>query len=150
MVAISSGSSGQTPGWCPVCGADVCIPESNEPRFDAPCSGCGSSLFFDSGVFLYAKSEDVKSKVQWLATESIPLMPESVARENVALPLWGTATRLAIGMVDYDQEVSEKIRFIMNRDVQVVLMSKEGFDKLFDEFLLLLKKQYEDGETDVT
>jgi type IV pilus assembly protein PilB len=56
----------------------------------------------------------------------IELVPESVARENVVLPLAQDDGRLRIIMSDpTDYETQQKLQFILNKDIQPVLAPRE-------------------------
>ena len=60
-----------------------------------------------------------------IADNVIELMPESVARENVVLPISESDGRLKILMCDpSDVDTTEKLRFILNRDVTPALAPK--------------------------
>ncbi|MGI9471637.1 MAG: VIT domain-containing protein, partial [Rubripirellula sp.] len=60
-----------------------------------------------------------------IAEDVLEQVPESVARENSVLPLESTTTALTIAMADpTDLETIEKIRFILNRQIHVVLSPK--------------------------
>ncbi len=57
----------------------------------------------------------------------IELMPESVARENVVLPLAEVDGRLKVVMSDpSDVDTMEKLRFILNRDVRTALAPRSA------------------------
>jgi type IV pilus assembly protein PilB len=57
----------------------------------------------------------------------IELVPESVARENIILPLKEEGGMLTvITSVPDDFEMAEKLRFILNRDVRVALAPRES------------------------
>jgi type IV pilus assembly protein PilB len=57
----------------------------------------------------------------------IELVPESIARENVILPVTETAHSLTIAISDpADLETIEKLRFILNRDIHTVVASHES------------------------
>jgi type IV pilus assembly protein PilB len=56
----------------------------------------------------------------------VELVPESVARENVVLPLAHEAGALKIIMADpSDFDTVQKLQFILNKDIQPVLASRE-------------------------
>jgi type IV pilus assembly protein PilB len=67
-----------------------------------------------------------------LADVSIPpsvieILPESVARENVVLPLSEEDGSLKVILSDpLDYDTREKLRFILNRNVEVVLAPREN------------------------
>ncbi|MFO0260766.1 MAG: type II/IV secretion system protein, partial [Planctomycetota bacterium] len=55
----------------------------------------------------------------------IELMPESVARENVVLPLVLEDSSLTVAMSNpADVDTMDKLRFILNRDIRVALASR--------------------------
>ena len=57
----------------------------------------------------------------------IELVPESVARENVALPLAHEDEALKVAISDpFDIETIEKLRFILNRQVETALAPREN------------------------
>ncbi len=59
--------------------------------------------------------------------EVIELVPESVARENAALPLSLEDDSLKVAVSDpYDIETIEKLRFILNRTVETALAPRES------------------------
>ncbi|MBM4089949.1 MAG: type II/IV secretion system protein [Planctomycetes bacterium] len=56
----------------------------------------------------------------------IELVPESVARENAALPLAADTDSLKVAISDpFDMETIEKLRFILNRRVETALAPRE-------------------------
>jgi len=56
----------------------------------------------------------------------IELVQESVARENVCLPIAFENERLTVAVVDpMNFELVEKLRFVLNRDVEMVMAPKE-------------------------
>jgi type IV pilus assembly protein PilB len=59
-------------------------------------------------------------------TEVIDLLPESVARENTIFPLAESGGRLRVATCDpTDMDTQEKLRFILNRDVEMALAVRE-------------------------
>ncbi len=72
----------------------------------------------------------------------IELVPESVARENNVMPLNLDGDRLVVAVVDpMDYAVLDKLRFILNRDVQVVMSPKESI-------LAAINRHYGQSETE--
>ncbi|MFM8290667.1 MAG: GspE/PulE family protein [Planctomycetia bacterium] len=58
--------------------------------------------------------------------EVIDLLPESVARENTIFPLAESGGRLRVATCDpTDVDTQEKLRFILNRDVEMALAVRE-------------------------
>jgi type IV pilus assembly protein PilB len=58
--------------------------------------------------------------------EVIELLPESVARENTIFPLAESGGRLRVASCDpTDVDTQEKLRFILNRDVEMALAVRE-------------------------
>src|SRR5262249_43060605 len=56
----------------------------------------------------------------------IELIPESVARENVVLPLAQNADLLLVALTDLDDiETVQKLQFILNRDIGPVLADRQ-------------------------
>lgn len=57
----------------------------------------------------------------------IELVPESVARENTCIPVEFQGERLLVAVPDaMNIEIMDKLRFILNRDVELVTASKES------------------------
>ncbi len=72
----------------------------------------------------------------------IEMVPESVARENSVLPIEFNNDRLTVAVVDpMNFEVVEKLRFILNRDVDMVMAHK-------DAILASINRHYGQSETE--
>ncbi len=57
----------------------------------------------------------------------VGLVPESVARENIVIPLAMGDDRLKVAVVNpLDYEVLDKLRFVLNKEIDVVVASKEA------------------------
>ena len=57
----------------------------------------------------------------------VELVPESVARENVAMPLSESDGKLTVVVSDpMDYETSDKLRFILNRQIEIALAPREA------------------------
>jgi hypothetical protein len=75
-----------------------------------------------------------------LAEVAIPpavleLVPESVARENVVLPLWLSNGTLVVATGDpTDTELVDKLQFILNKEVRPVLALREQIVELINRF----------------
>src|SRR5262245_43997246 len=70
--------------------------------------------------FVNLEALDIPSSV-------IALVPESVARENVVLPLEMTDERIRVALANaLDLEVLDKLRFILNREIDPVVASKDA------------------------
>jgi type IV pilus assembly protein PilB len=70
--------------------------------------------------FVNLESMDIPSSV-------IALVPESVARENVVLPLEMNDDRIRVAVANaLDLEVLDKLRFILNREIDPVVASKDA------------------------
>ena len=60
----------------------------------------------------------------------IELVPESVARENTCIPVEFQGERLVVAVTDpMNFEIMEKLRFILNRDVELTMASKESINE---------------------
>ncbi|NDC55109.1 MAG: type II/IV secretion system protein, partial [Planctomycetia bacterium] len=58
--------------------------------------------------------------------EVVTLLPESVARENTIFPVAEAGAALRVATADpTDLDTQEKLRFILNRDVDLVLATRE-------------------------
>jgi len=61
-----------------------------------------------------------------ISSSLVELVPESVARENIVIPVSEDGGRLNVAVEDpMDFAVVEKLRFILNRDVEMVMAPKE-------------------------
>jgi tetratricopeptide (TPR) repeat protein len=82
----------------------------------------------------YASAEEIaRARAAWaglpwlnLAEMTIPpaiieLVPESVARENVVLPVSLDGRALTVAMAELDLDVLEKLQFILNREIRPAL-----------------------------
>ena len=70
-----------------------------------------------------------------ISEDIIELMPESVARENVVLPLSESDGRLKVLMSDpSDVDTIEKLRFILNRDVTPALATRGQISEAINRF----------------
>src|SRR5262245_10191001 len=64
----------------------------------------------------------------------IQLVPESVARENVVLPMSQDNGALKIIMSDpMDFETVDKLRFILNRDIEIALAPRESIQEAINK-----------------
>jgi type II secretion system protein E len=64
----------------------------------------------------------------------IQLVPESVARENVVLPMSQDNGALKIIMSDpMDFETVDKLRFILNRDIEIALAARESIQEAINK-----------------
>ncbi len=62
-----------------------------------------------------------------IPTGIIELVPESVARENICIPVEFRGERLVVAVTDaMNIEVMDKLRFILNRDVELTTASRES------------------------
>ncbi|MCA9026853.1 MAG: type II/IV secretion system protein [Planctomycetaceae bacterium] len=72
----------------------------------------------------------------------VELVPESVARENIVIPVAEDGGRLKVAVEDpMDFAVVEKLRFILNRDVEMVMAPKE-------DILTAINRYYGQTETE--
>src|SRR5206468_4950483 len=61
-----------------------------------------------------------------IPTSVVEMVPESVARENQVIPLSHENNALQIVMSDpNDQDTLDKLRFILNKEIQAVLSNRE-------------------------
>lgn len=72
----------------------------------------------------------------------IELVPESVARENVCIPVDFENDRLTVAVIDpMNYEIVDKLKFILNRDIELVMASKEAI-------LASINRHYGQSETE--
>ena len=73
-------------------------------------------------------------KVTTIDDHVIELVPESVSRENMILPVGESNRSLTIAMSDpADLETVEKLRFILNREIHTVVASQEAILNAINE-----------------
>jgi type IV pilus assembly protein PilB len=96
----------------------------------------------------YADSEDIaKAKAEQFGLDYvdlreieipptvIELVPESIARENSVMPLSQEAGSIRVIMHDpHDFETLDKLRFVLNRDINVALASKEAIVEAINRY----------------
>ncbi|TWU06809.1 bacteriophage N4 adsorption protein B [Symmachiella macrocystis] len=131
---ISSRTPEGDDNQCAICGKPVVI-EPSQPPGDAPCPHCGCLLWFGANSSLLGDSsedlseQEVASILQEhpISMQIIEMIPESIARENTVIPLALESEALIVAIHDpMAYEVLDKLRFILDRDVDVVLASKEA------------------------
>jgi type IV pilus assembly protein PilB len=72
----------------------------------------------------------------------IELIPESVARENFVIPLGLEEETIRVAVSNaMDYEVLDKLRFVLNRDVQIAVASKEAIQAA-------INRHYGDSQTE--
>ncbi|MCA9074128.1 MAG: Flp pilus assembly complex ATPase component TadA [Planctomycetaceae bacterium] len=77
-----------------------------------------------------------------ISSSLVELVPESVARENIVIPVSEDGGRLNVAVEDpMDFAVMEKLRFILNRDVEMVMAPKE-------DILTAINRYYGQTETE--
>src|SRR5882762_3076767 len=65
----------------------------------------------------------------------IELVPESLARENVVMPLAQEGGSIKVIMHDpMDFETIDKLRFVLNRDIEVALAPKEAIVEAINRY----------------
>jgi type IV pilus assembly protein PilB len=70
-----------------------------------------------------------------IPTSVIELVPESLARENIVMPLSQTSGGIRVIMHDpMDFEAIDKLRFVLNRDIEVALAPKEAIVEAINKY----------------
>jgi len=83
----------------------------------------------------FHKMEYIDLQKVEISEDIIELMPESVARENVVLPMNESDGRLKVLISDPgDVETIEKLRFILNRDVKPALATRSQIIEYINRF----------------
>lgn len=83
----------------------------------------------------YHRMEFVDLENVDISEDIIELMPESVARENVVLPMSQSDGTLKVLMSDPgDVDTIEKLRFILNRDVSTALATRSQISEAINRF----------------
>src|SRR5262249_22350817 len=76
----------------------------------------------------------------------LEVLPESVARENIVLPLAINRTVLFVAVSDpADNDTLQKLQFILNRDIQPVLASREQIVEAINRHYGLTETEYVDS-----
>lgn len=79
--------------------------------------------------------EFVNLDVMEIPPSVIALIPESVARENIVIPLGLDDDRLRVAMTNVnDLDVIDKLRFMVNRDIEPVGASKESIQNSINRY----------------
>lgn len=77
-----------------------------------------------------------------IASAAVQMLPESVARENMVCPVTVEDDKLTVAIADaMNYDVLDKLRFILNREIGVVLASKESI-------LAAINRNYGASETE--
>lgn len=103
--------------------------------------------YVDAGRIAEAKAKAFGFRAVQLDGLEIPhsvieLVPESVARENIVIPIAFENDRLSVAVVDpMNFEVVEKLRFILNRDVEMLMAPK-------DQILSAINRHYGQSQTE--
>jgi type IV pilus assembly protein PilB len=88
--------------------------------------------YVDEGLIGEAKAKNFGFNFVDLDNTEIPhsmieLVPESVARENTCIPVEFMGERLVVAVTDpMNVEIMDKLRFILNKDVELTMASKES------------------------
>lgn len=123
-------SSSRLPDECPICGYHFPIATSTSGE-NLPCRQCGQSLWFSSSgefapiVVPSWNAVDLQPTVLScdikITYEVIERLPESIARENLVLPVADTVDALIVAATNpRDVETAAKLRFILNREIRFV------------------------------
>ena len=103
--------------------------------------------YIDPAVMARAKAEAFGFGFAQLDGMELPqsvieLVPESVARENIVIPVSFENERLSVAVTDpMNFEVVEKLRFILNRDVDMLMAPK-------DQILAAINRHYGQSTTE--
>ncbi|MBX3437884.1 MAG: Flp pilus assembly complex ATPase component TadA, partial [Planctomycetaceae bacterium] len=77
-----------------------------------------------------------------ISQSMVELVPESVARENIVIPIGEQGGRLKVAVEDpMNFDVLQKLQFILNRDIEMVMASKESI-------LTAINRSYGQSETE--
>ncbi|MGE0376948.1 MAG: GspE/PulE family protein, partial [Planctomycetaceae bacterium] len=77
-----------------------------------------------------------------ISQSMVELVPESVARENIVIPVAEEGGRLKIAVEDpMNFDIMQKLQFILNRDIEMVMASKESI-------LTAINRSYGQTETE--
>jgi len=122
---------------CAVCMNSAHPPDESGKRNFVPCRNCGTMLLFDSfGSLNYSVPKTIEqylNKNRVFATipkNLLELLPESVARENFAIPIAIRDEILIVGMLHPLLDILDKIRFVLNRNVLAVRITDGDFERL--------------------
>ena len=145
-MTISSRTPEGIPHRCPLCQQEVVI-EPSPQTSDAPCPHCGCLLWFSQNDCDVGNSVSVPYRLQTDVSHSaimpddfeIPdfvadLVPASVARENIVVPLSEQRDRLVVASSDHlDLEKCDRLRFILNRRISFIYVSRTWIERKIEE-----------------
>ncbi|REJ83819.1 MAG: type II/IV secretion system protein [Planctomycetota bacterium] len=103
--------------------------------------------YVDSAAIAAAKAQAFGFGFADLDDKEIPqsvieMVPESVARENIVIPVGFENERLSVAVTDpMNFEIVEKLRFILNRDVDMLMATK-------DQILAAINRHYGQSTTE--
>ncbi len=110
---------------CPTCGISLLVP-SHLPvsKRTVPASTKSAATSRDSGLTYFDIARDV-----------LEMVPESVARENTIIPIQMSGNKIRIAMADTsNRDTLDKLRFILNCDIEPVNMPKEQIEQAIDRW----------------
>src|SRR5262249_10875261 len=96
--------------------------------------------YCETDDIMKAKAEQYGMNFTWLRRTETPasvveLVPESLARENVVMPLAQVNGAIKVIMHDpMDFETIDKLRFVLNREVEVALAPKESIVEAINRY----------------
>lgn len=110
----------------------------SQGTLDATCPNCGSLVWFQAGgVYpLFDTSiphheqtpVDLPDEIE-VPIDVIELVPESVAQENLIVPLADTLNGLVLAAAHpWDRESIDRIQFLLNRDIQLVYVTTDWIE----------------------
>jgi ribosomal protein S27E len=125
---VSSRTPEGRPNRCPICGHDLHI-EPSPSTLDAACPNCGQILWFAPSGGAAPIFDALRLPTDSFAidlADYVELVPQSVARENLVLPVVKTPDSLVFAVTNpADRETIEKLRFILNRKIRIIQVSAE-------------------------
>ncbi len=142
-MVISSRTPDGWPNECPICGHSILIlPSPN--TLDAPCPHCGHLLWFTDGALvpIWTSSQRAATTQSYEIPDAIviedhvvELMPQSVARENLVIPIAESVDALLIAAATpIDRGTIDKLQFILHRRVLAVPTNREWIVQQIDKY----------------
>ncbi len=126
---------------CAVCCEAAEPPDQSGTQNFVRCNKCGTLLLFDSfGRLNYSVPTSLETFLgqnrifSTVPENALKMMPESVARENFAVPIATRDDYLIVGMVHPILDVVDKLRFVLNRNILAVKISDDTFNGLIHSY----------------
>ena len=128
---------------CPLCGETMWVAQSH-PAWSGACEHCGQLLWFSPSASVVAPIVEFDQLQSGQRVASLPestyipanilqAVPKNVARENRVFPIAELSDALVIAVShQIDLDTFEKVRFILNRHVVLVVIDDNTLNQQID------------------